>query len=162
MIKFNDILQARTNVNKSRQILSLSLVALLSAVALGTGPAFAADGIHCVHAIDYSKVSASELEMLYHDIDVPRFANEAATKGICAASVDYSRLSASELEKVYHDIDVAQFADDGATMGKHLASIDYSRLSTTELDRVNQGIDFNLVYFGDAGNTKSTTARVAR
>ncbi len=82
-------------VNKSRHILSLSLIALLGAGALGTGPAFAADGIHCVRTIDYNKLSASELEMLYRDIDVHSFADNSANQGKCVAAIDYNKLSAA-------------------------------------------------------------------
>jgi hypothetical protein len=162
MIKFNNILQANTNANKSRQILSLSLVALLGAVALGTGPAFAADGMHCVHTIDYNKLSANELKMINHDIDVPQFANDAATGGKCVATIDYNKLSANELEMINHDIDVPQFANDGATMGKYLAAIDYTKLSVVELDKANQGVDFTIVYRDVVGNEKDMTARTDR
>ena len=100
-------------VNLSRHILSLSLIALLSAGALGTGPTLAADGIRCLHTIDYNKLSASELEMLSRGIDVTQFANAGATGGKCVATIDYNKLSAEDLDRINKGIDVV-IVDDGA------------------------------------------------
>lgn len=148
-------------VNKSRHVLSLSLVALLGAAALGAGPAFAADSVHCVHTIDYNKLSASELEMLYRDIDVPQVANAGAAKGKCVATIDYKKLSAEELAMQYRDIDVYSYVNHDATGTKYLAAIDYGSLSVEQLDRINK--DINLVVVGDgAEKGKSMTALAVR
>lgn len=132
-------------VNMSRHILSLSFIALLGAGALGTGPAFAADGVHCIHTIDYNKLSANELEMLYRDSEVTQFANAGAAGGKCVATVDYNKLSPEELEMQYRDVNVHHYARDNATGGKNVATIDYNKLSAEDLDRVNKGIDVAIV-----------------
>lgn len=140
----------------SRRILSLSLIALLGVVAPSTGPASAADGIHCIHTIDYNKLSASELEMLYRDIDVTQFANKSATGGKCVITIDYNKLSPEELEMRYRDIDMHHYARGSAVDGKNVATIDYNKLSSEELDRVNKGID-TVVAGAGAGKEKSMT-----
>lgn len=147
--------------NKSRHVLSLSLIALLGTGALGTSPAFATDGVHCVHTIDYNKLSANELEMLYRGIDVSQFADEGATKGKCVTAIDYDKLSVEELEMQYRGIDVYHYTKDGVTGGKYVATIDYDKLSSEELDRINKGID--MVVVGDKADLeKSMSALVGR
>ncbi len=148
-------------VNKSRHILSLSLIALLGAGALGTGPAFAADGIHCVRTIDYNKLSASELEMLYRDIDVHSFADNSANQGKCVAAIDYNKLSAEELEMINRDINVYLFTSDGVIGTKFVATTDFNKLSAEDLDRINKGIDV-VVVSDEADMDKSMAALVGR
>lgn len=143
-------------VNKSRHVLSLSLVALLGAAALGTGPAFAADGIHCVHTIDYNKLSASELEMLYRDIDVHSFADNSANRGKCVAAIDYNKLSAEELEMINRDINVYPFTSDGVIGTKFMATIDFNKLSAEDLDKIDKGIDV-VVVSDEADNERSAS-----
>jgi hypothetical protein len=142
-------------VNKSRYILSLSLLALL-----GTGPAFAADAVHCVHTIDYKKLSANEVEMLYRGIEVSQFTDEGATKGKCLAAIDYHKLSAEELEMQYRGIDVYRYTKDGAAGGKYVATIDYNMLSVEQLDRINKGID--VVVVGDQADKQQNLAALGR
>lgn len=133
---FENILQSRRHAMKPCRLFALPLIALLSAGALDPGPALAADGTRCVHAIDYDKLTANELDMLYRDVNVHEFANNAAIGGKCIAAIDYSKLSAAELDMLYRDTNVYPLAGSRVTGTKSVATTDFDKLSAAALAKL--------------------------
>ncbi|HSW53275.1 MAG TPA: hypothetical protein VLG93_08585 [Sulfuricaulis sp.] len=121
---------SRRPAMKPRLLFMASILALL-----GAGPALAADGSHCVRTIDYGKLSASELDMQYRDIDVYHPGSSGATKSGCVATLDYAKFPPDQVELMYRDIQVHS-ASGAITMKQSLDRIDYEGLSPAELEKL--------------------------
>lgn len=126
----SDTTVSRRPAMKPRLLFMASILALL-----GAGPALAADGSHCVGTIDYGKLSASELDMQYRDIDVYHPGRSGAARGGCIATADYDKHSPDQVDMMYRDIQVHS-ASGAAIKKQSLGTVDYDRLSPKELDKL--------------------------